>query len=131
MREAISYAIPYKEIVSSALYNRAKPMFGGDPAKPYPDATWPVPIKHGQDLAKAKQLLTEAGFPNGFKTTLSIDLSESTVREPTAILIQEALKNDRRRAHDREGAGLELVRPDGEQDDADGHCRILRLARLP
>ena len=92
VREAISYAIPYKEIVSSALYNRAKPMFGGDPAKPYPEATWPVPIKHGQDLAKAKQLLTEAGFPNGFKTTLSIDLSESTVREPAAILIQEALK---------------------------------------
>src|SRR5436190_4178278 len=92
VREAISYAIPYKEIVSSALYNRAKPMFGGDPAKPYPEATWPVPIKHGQDLAKAKQLLTEAGFPNGFKTTLSIDLSEATVREPTAILIQEALK---------------------------------------
>ena len=92
VREAISYAIPYKEIVSSALYNRAKPMFGGDPDKPYPDATWPVPIKHGQDLAKAKQLLTEAGFPNGFKTTLSIDLSESTVREPTAILIQEALR---------------------------------------
>jgi peptide/nickel transport system substrate-binding protein len=92
VREAVSYAIPYKEIISSALYNRAKPMFGGDPSQPYPSATWPVPIKHGQDLEKAKKLLTEAGFPNGFKTTLSIDLSEATVREPSAILIQEALK---------------------------------------
>jgi len=54
---------PYKEIISSALYNRAKPMFGGDPSQPYPSATWPVPIKHGQDLEKAKKLLTEAGFP--------------------------------------------------------------------
>lgn len=91
VREAISYAIPYKEILATALYGRAVPMFDGDPSKPY-EPTWPVPIKHGTDLAKAKALLTEAGFPNGFKTTLSFDLSEATVREPTAILIQEALK---------------------------------------
>ncbi len=91
-REAVSYAIPYQEIISSALYSRAKPMFGSDPSQPYPAATWPVPIKHGQDLDKAKKLLAEASFPNGFKTTLSIDLSEATVREPSAILIQEALK---------------------------------------
>lgn len=91
VREAISYAIPYKEILASALYGRAVPMFDGDPAKPY-DPTWPVPIKHGTDLVKAKALLTEAGFPNGFKTTLSFDLSEATVREPTAVLIQESLK---------------------------------------
>ncbi len=91
VREATSYAIPYKEILSSALYGRATPMHDGDPATPY-QPTWPVPIKHGTDLAKAKALLTEAGFPNGFKTTLSFDLSEATTREPTAILIQESLK---------------------------------------
>jgi peptide/nickel transport system substrate-binding protein len=91
VREAISYAIPYKEILSSALYGRATPMYDGDPATPY-EPTWPVPIKHGTDLAKAKALLTEAGFPNGFKTTLSFDLSEATTREPTAILMQESLK---------------------------------------
>ena len=44
VREAISYAIPYKEIIESALYNRAKRMFGGDPSKPYPAGVWPVPI---------------------------------------------------------------------------------------
>ncbi len=91
VRQAISYALPYKEILSSALYGRAVPMYDGDPNKPY-DPTWPVPLKHGTDLAKAKQLLTEAGYPNGFKTTLSIDLSEATTREPMAILIQESLK---------------------------------------
>ena len=53
VREAISYAIPYKEILATALYGRAVPMFDGDPAKPY-DPTWPVPIKHGTDLTKAK-----------------------------------------------------------------------------
>jgi peptide/nickel transport system substrate-binding protein len=91
VREAISYAIPYKEIMESALYGRAVPMFDGDPSVAYAP-TWPVPIKHGTDLAKAKQLLTEAGFPDGFKTTLSFDLSEATTREPEAVLIQESLK---------------------------------------
>jgi peptide/nickel transport system substrate-binding protein len=91
VREAISYAIPYKEILSSALYGRATAMYDGDPAKPY-DPTWPVPIKHGTDLAKARALLAEAGFPNGFKSTLSFDLSEATTREPMAILMQESFK---------------------------------------
>lgn len=90
VRQAISYAIPYQEIMSSALYGRGVGMFGGDPSKPYAP-TWPVPIKHGTDIAKAKALLTEAGFPNGFKTTLLFDLSEATVDEPTAILVQESL----------------------------------------
>jgi len=48
--------------------------------------------KYAYDPKKAKQLLTEAGFPNGFKTTLSFDLSEATVREPTAVLIKESLE---------------------------------------
>lgn len=91
VREAISYAIPYKEILASALYGRGVLMAGGDPSKPY-GATWPVPITHLTDIVKAKGLLAEAGMPNGFKTTLSYDLSEATVREPTAILIQESLK---------------------------------------
>ena len=43
------------------------------------------------DLAKAKQLLAEAGYPNGFKTTISYDLSQATTREPIALLLQEAL----------------------------------------
>jgi peptide/nickel transport system substrate-binding protein len=39
VREAMSYAMPYKEILSSALYGRATPMYDGDPAKPYAP-TW-------------------------------------------------------------------------------------------
>ena len=91
VREAISYAIPYKDILASALYGRGVLMANGETAKPY-GATWPVAINRTTDIAKAKALLAEAGMSNGFKTTLSYDLSEATVREPTAILIQESLK---------------------------------------
>lgn len=89
VREAISYAILDKEILASALYGRGVLMADG--TKPY-GAAWPVAINHGTDLVKAKALLAEAGLPNGFKTMLSYDLSEATVREPSAILIQESLK---------------------------------------
>jgi len=42
-------------------------------------------------LAKAKALLAEAGYPNGFETTLSFDLGFATVNEPLCVLVQESL----------------------------------------
>lgn len=90
VRQAMAWAVPYQAIMDSALYNRDVPMWGGDPSKPYPPG-WPVVSPYKQDLAKAKQLLAEAGYPNGFTTTLSYDLSQATTREPIALFMQEAL----------------------------------------
>jgi peptide/nickel transport system substrate-binding protein len=90
VRQAMAWAIPYQPIMDAALYNRDVPMWGGDASKPYPPE-WPVVSPYKTDLAKAKQLLAEAGFPNGFKTTLSYDLSSATTREPIALLMQESL----------------------------------------
>jgi peptide/nickel transport system substrate-binding protein len=90
VRQAMAWAIPYQSIMDSALYNRDVAMWGGDPSKPYPPE-WPVVSPYKQDLTKAKQLLTEAGYPNGFSTTLSYDLSQATTREPIALFMQEAL----------------------------------------
>ena len=90
VRQAIAWAVPYGPIMDGALYNRGVPMFGGEAGKPYPPA-WPVQSHYGTDLAKAKQLLAEAGHPNGFKTTLSYDLGQATTREPIALLLQESL----------------------------------------
>jgi len=90
VRQAIAWAVPYQSIMDAALYGRGVPMFGGEADKPYPPA-WPVQSHYSTDLAKAKQLLAEAGFPDGFKTTLSYDLSQATTREPIALLLQESL----------------------------------------
>src|SRR3989442_8960848 len=42
-------------------------------------------------MAKAKALMADAGFPNGFETTLSFDQGFATINEPTAVLVQESL----------------------------------------
>jgi peptide/nickel transport system substrate-binding protein len=42
-------------------------------------------------MAKAKALLAEAGYPNGFETTISFDLGFAGVNEPLCILVQESL----------------------------------------
>jgi peptide/nickel transport system substrate-binding protein len=89
VRKAVAYAIPYQKILDVALYGRARLLSGG-PAQ-VTTTEWPQPHPYTTDLAKAKQLLTEAGFPNGFETTLSFDLGVAVTNEPMCILIQESL----------------------------------------
>ncbi len=91
VRQAIAYAIPYQQIMDGALYNRGVPMFGADPATTSFPPTWPTPSPYSTDLDKSKALLAEAGFADGFETTLSYDLSQATTREPIALLVQESL----------------------------------------
>ena len=91
VRQAVAYALPYEAIMKQAIYDRAVPMWGADPDKPFPPV-WPTASPYKTDLDKAKALLTEAGYPNGFKTELFIDSSQSTMQEPMALLIQEQLK---------------------------------------
>jgi len=90
VREAIAYAIPYQAIMDSAYHGRGIPMFGASDRNFAP--TWPVPSPFYTDLDKARALLTEAGYPDGFESELFIDLSTATTREPAALLIQENLK---------------------------------------
>jgi len=89
VRRAVAYALPYDKILDVALYGRAKKMSGG-PAK-VSSPVWPQPSPYVFDPAKAKALLAEAGYPNGFDVTLSFDLSAAVINEPMCVLIQESL----------------------------------------
>jgi peptide/nickel transport system substrate-binding protein len=89
VRQAVAYALPYDKIMENALYGRAGKMWGG--ANKATGFDWPQPHGYKMDQAKAKALMKEAGAEGGFETTLSFDLGQGTVSEPTAILIQEAL----------------------------------------
>jgi peptide/nickel transport system substrate-binding protein len=91
VRQAVAYALPYQKIMDAALFGLAKPMFGAPAGAPI-EVAWPQP--HGYDngyIAKAKQLLAEAGYANGFDTTLSFDLGFAGVNEPICVLTQESL----------------------------------------
>ena len=90
VRQAVAYVLPYDKIMEAAFYGRAIKLYDATTSRPTsPD--WPQPFPYHTDLAKARALLAEAGYANGFETTLSFDLGLATVSEPTALLVQEAL----------------------------------------
>ena len=86
----MAYAVPYEKLYETALYGRGAKMYGAA-SNDVKTTAWPQPTGYKTDIAKAKALLKEAGFENGFETTLSFDLGNGTVSEPMAILIQESL----------------------------------------
>ena len=90
VRQAVAYAIPYQKIMDAVMYGLAIPMFGAAADKPT-DISWPQASKYATDMAKAKALLAEAGYADGFETTLSFDLNFAQVNEPLCVLVQESL----------------------------------------
>ena len=90
VREAVGYAIPYQKIMDAVLFGLGKPMFGAAADAPT-QVAWPQPTKLDTDLDKARALLAEAGYGDGFETTLSFDLGFAGVNEPLCVLVQESL----------------------------------------
>jgi peptide/nickel transport system substrate-binding protein len=90
VRQAVALAVPYEKIFSTAVFGRGV-LLSGNPIASLTTGheLFPTPFK--TDVARAKALMVEAGFPNGFETTLSFDQGFATVNEPTAVLVQESL----------------------------------------
>lgn len=90
VRQAIAYAVPYEQILQQAAYGRGKAMWGGKSAEPA-DISWPQPFPYKTDIDKAKDLLAQTPFKEGFEVPLAFDLGTAEWGEPTALLIQEGL----------------------------------------
>lgn len=90
VRQAVAYAIPYEEIFNAAAYGNGVKMWGADSAKPK-DISWPQPFPYATNIEKAKALIAESGFKDGFEVPLSINQGLASWMEPTALLIQEGL----------------------------------------
>ncbi len=68
LRHAIAYAINKKELQDGALWGLGQPLNN----QPFPnDSRFYIPVQdREQNIAKAKQLLAEAGYPQGLKIEL-------------------------------------------------------------
>ena len=66
VRQAVAYAMPYEKIFERALYGRGIKMWGA--AATPRRGCWPQADGYKTDLAKAKQLMAEAGIASGFET---------------------------------------------------------------
>lgn len=90
VRQAIAYALPYEAIFENAAYGRGVPMWGGESSAPQ-RPVWPQPFPYNQNLERARQLMAESDYPDGFEVPLSFDLGQAAWAEPAALLIQEGL----------------------------------------
>jgi peptide/nickel transport system substrate-binding protein len=86
VRQALSYAIPYQDIVDLVIM--AKQAHG-----PVPEGVWPWSDKVNQytyDLTKAKDLLAQAGYPNGGFPIRLTYTSENDTEATFAPLIKDS-----------------------------------------
>lgn len=90
VRQAVAYAVPYDDIVNTALYGECVEMYGGPGFEPS-SIDWPQPYPYSTDLEKAQALMAESGYPDGFDTTLAFNLGTQEWAEPLSILVQESL----------------------------------------
>ena len=127
VRQAVAYAVDKKEIIQAAYwglgeYTNNQPFLNR--SRMY------IPVKDREyDPAKAKQLLAEAGYPNGFKTeflqfsnTTYLDGCQVVVGQLKKIGIEGTLKViDRAPYHEnlRKGEYTITVRGDSERLDPD------------
>ena len=90
VRQAVAYAVPYDQIFRQAAFERGIPMWGGKSFSPE-TIEWPQPFPYDTDYDKAKSLMKEAGFADGFEVPLSFNLGLAQWSEPMSLLLQESL----------------------------------------
>lgn len=90
VRQALALALPYDPVFSAAFDGRGAKLYGASWTREPSSADFPQALPPRQDLAAAKAKLAEAGFPDGFETTLSYSVSRASFADPAASLIQEA-----------------------------------------
>ncbi len=102
VRQAFAYGIDRKEVVDKGFDGFAQPLWGPPLTPPYWAGNTDQYYK--LDREKAKQLLTAAGHPSGFKTNIQTGTGTS-YHAPFAAVLQSELK--------KIGVELEIIAQDG------------------
>jgi peptide/nickel transport system substrate-binding protein len=89
VRQAINTAIPRSAIVKDVYHGLAYEWQGPTPSV-YSGTGYLARQQYDYNLAKAKRLLTQAGYANGFSVTLSYNAGDP-VQEQIAILLRDSL----------------------------------------
>ncbi|WP_308008689.1 glutathione ABC transporter substrate-binding protein [uncultured Fusobacterium sp.] len=88
VRQAIAYATDADSIINAVFLKAAKK--ANSPVSPNVFGYNKDAKLYTQNIAKAKELLAEAGYPNGFKAR--IWTNDKSVRKDTAVILQDQLK---------------------------------------
>jgi peptide/nickel transport system substrate-binding protein len=90
VRQAIGFAVDRQAVTDVAFFGQGAPMYGLPiPNGPlFPDAEVGQPFSH--DPKRAKQLLAEAGYPNGFSASI-VTLNDPGTFQRAAQVVQQNL----------------------------------------
>jgi peptide/nickel transport system substrate-binding protein len=83
VRQALAWATPYQDIIDKVYYGHARRM-----TSIVPDiyAGYTPTYAYQYDLTKAKNLLAEAGYPDGFDVSLAYNASQKESEEMSILL---------------------------------------------
>lgn len=88
VRQAVNYAIDRKKIIQMAYYGMADPMLTYQ--RQFAGAIDPKEFPYDYNLEKAKKLMVQAGYPNGFSVDLYYQVG-IVPHETACVIIQQDL----------------------------------------
>ncbi|MFD5862807.1 ABC transporter substrate-binding protein [Streptomyces chartreusis] len=91
VREAVAYAVNRENVANSAFFGNARVTYGIPLDKKSPYLTHDSQNLWSYDPTKAKRLLAQAGYPDGFSATL-LTSSQYAFHQDTALSVQADLR---------------------------------------
>jgi peptide/nickel transport system substrate-binding protein len=88
VRQAMAYALPYEQLFQQAAYARGVKLYGGSGGE---GIAWPQASPYTTDLDRARALLAQTPYKDGFEVPLSFDIGAASWGDPAAQLVQEGL----------------------------------------